>query len=181
MMWFLFDKTQKDKSAYFFYLFIFLPWKIILKSEPETRGRLIKGHEGGRHRSCSSCTCMHYHSLTVCRPLLFCHSPVSFLLPPTFSFHPRPTFLAVVVVVVGVAILHGAQCEKHKGRTGTDSPRCTDHSGGLHPLSNPLCCSLILHLKFVLSPPSPSMSSIAVFHTPATALPRPAPPCRWAF
>lgn len=37
-----------------------------------------------------------------------------------------------------------------QSKTGTDSPRCTDHSGGLHPLSSPLCSSLILHLKFAM-------------------------------
>lgn len=37
-----------------------------------------------------------------------------------------------------------------QSKTGTDSPRCTDHSAGLHPLSSPRCCSLILHLKFAL-------------------------------
>lgn len=37
-----------------------------------------------------------------------------------------------------------------QSKTGTDSPRCTDHCGGLHPLSSPLCSSLILHLEFAL-------------------------------
>lgn len=37
-----------------------------------------------------------------------------------------------------------------QSKTGTDSPRCTDHSAGLHSLSSPRCCSLILHLKFAL-------------------------------
>lgn len=37
-----------------------------------------------------------------------------------------------------------------QSKTGTDSPRCTDHSAGLHPLSSLRSCSLILHLKFAL-------------------------------
>lgn len=86
-----------------------------MKGWQSEAGRLIKGHGEGQSwsRSCSCCTCMHYHSFTVCHPPLFCHS-LSLFLPPTFPFHPRPTFL----VVVGVAIRHGAQREKHKAKVG---------------------------------------------------------------
>lgn len=58
---------------------------------------------------------LHMHAL----PLIHC-LPVFLTLSlclfhsPTFSFHPRPTFL----VVVGVTIQHGAQCEKHKAELG---------------------------------------------------------------
>lgn len=96
-----------------------------MKGWQSEAGRLIKGH-GGRwgqdwRPSCSCFTRMHYHSFTVCHPPLFCHS-LSLFLPPTFSFHPRPTFLVAVVVavvvVVGVVIRHGAQCEKHNAELG---------------------------------------------------------------
>lgn len=74
-------------------------------------GRLIKGHEEGLSpsRSCSRRARTHYHSLTVSPPPPYSVT-LSLLLPPTFSFHPRPTFL---VVVVGVA-----QCEEHKAKLG---------------------------------------------------------------
>lgn len=71
-----------------------------MKERRSEASRLIKGHGEGQcwSRSCSRCTCMHYHSFTVCHPPLFCHS-LSLFLPPTFSFHPRPTFLVVGVVL----------------------------------------------------------------------------------
>lgn len=98
----------------FFFSFFFPSCKE-MKGWWSEAGRLIKGHGEGQSwsRSCSRRTRMHYHSFTVCHPPLFCHS-LSLFLPPTFSFHPRPTFL----VVVGVAIRHGAQCEKHKAKLG---------------------------------------------------------------
>lgn len=52
-------------------------------------------------------------SSTVCQPPLLCHH-VSPLLPPTFFFHPRPTFL----VVVGVTIQHKPPHERHKAELG---------------------------------------------------------------
>lgn len=121
-----------------------------MKGWQSEAGRLIKGNRQGQSwsRSCSRCTCMHYHSFTVCRPPLFCHS-LSLFLPPTFSFHPRPTFL-VVVVVVGVAIRHGAQCEKHKAKLGQILHAAQITLEDCTLLSSPLCCSLILHLKLAL-------------------------------
>lgn len=123
------SSRQKCRS---FFLFFFTPKK--MKGWQSEADRLIKGHGEGQSwsRSCSSCTCMHYHSFAVCYPPLFCHS-LSLFLPPTFSFHPRPTFL----VVVGVAIRHGAHWET-QSKTGTDSPRCIDHSGGLLLFLGPL-------------------------------------------
>lgn len=56
--------------------------------------------------------CIITHSLSATLP--FSVTLCLFFRPPTFSFHPRPTFL----VVVGVAIRHGAQCEKHKAKLG---------------------------------------------------------------
>lgn len=90
-------------------------------------------------RACSCCTRMHYHSFTVCHPLLFCHS-LSLFLPPTFSFHPRPTFL---VVVVGVAIWHGAPCEKHKAELG-QILHALEQSHSAPHLSTPQVCFMLL-------------------------------------
>lgn len=104
-------------------------------------GELIKGHGEGRcwSRACSCCTRMHYHSFTVCHPPLFCHS-LSLFLPPTFSFHPRPTFL---VVVVGVAIRHGAPCEKHKAELG-QILHALEQSHSAPHLSTPQVCFRLL-------------------------------------
>lgn len=57
-------------------------------------------------------TCITAHSSSTILLYIVTLSPC---LPPTFSFHPRPTFLKIVV---GVVIQHGAQCKKHKGELG---------------------------------------------------------------
>lgn len=126
-------------------------------------GRLIKGRGEGQSWSLSRsrCTCMHYHSFTVCHPPLFCHS-LSLFLPPTFSFHPRPTFL----VVVGVAIRHGAQCEKHKAKLGQilhaaqiTLEDCT--LSQVHCAARSLCTSS-LFCAFAGAPLCPHISSVSM-------------------
>lgn len=130
-------------------------------------GRLIKGHGEGQSwsRSCSRCTSMHYHSFTVCHPPLFCHS-LSLFLPPTFSFHPRPTFL----VVVGVAIRHGAQCEKHKAKLGQilHAAQITLEDCALsqvHCAAHSLCTSS-LFCASVEAPRAPTSTQLACFPFP---------------
>lgn len=98
-----------------------------------------RGRGPSRSRSCSHCASIHYHSLTVCHLPLFCHS-LSLFLPPTFSFHPRPTSLAVV----GVAIRHGAECEKHKAKLGQILHAAQITLEDCTLLSSPLRCPNLL-------------------------------------
>lgn len=115
----------------------------------ERSGQTDQGTQAGGQpwsRSCSRCTCMHYHSFTVCHPPLLCHS-VSFL----YSH----ILLSSSTYFLGGG---GGGCRyttrssvwETQSKTGTDSPRCTDHSAGLHPLWSPRCRSLTLHLQFAL-------------------------------
>jgi len=148
------DVTSKPKCRLFSF---FCPlWRTLRGRLSEALGWWRGGGEEGRCRSCSRCTCTHYHPFTVCHLPFFYHS-LSLLLPPTYSFLPRPSFL---VVVVGVArYTTRSLVRETQSKTGTACPRCTDHSAPhpTHPLSSlslsprppPLCRSLIRHLQFV--------------------------------
>lgn len=90
---------------------------------------------------------MHYHSLTVSPPPPYSVT-LSLLLPPTFSFHPRPTFL----VVVGVA-----QCEEHKAKLGQilHAAQITPEDCTLsqvHCAAHPLTPQLCFVLFFIRDP-----------------------------
>lgn len=129
-------------------------------------GQAHEGNTGRGSGAVAPAPAALIHALSIIHrlrlPPLFCHSP-SPLLPPTLSFHPRPTFPAAAVVVVGVAIRDVAQCEEHKTEVGQIlhaariTPGAYTHTFSLS-LSPPLsvflflarcCCSLNLHLKFV--------------------------------
>lgn len=81
--------------------------------------------------------CIITHSLSA---ILSYSATLSLFLPPTFSFHPRPTFL---VVVVGVAIWHGAPCEKHKAELG-QILHALEQSHSAPHLSTPQVCFMLL-------------------------------------
>lgn len=65
---------------------------------------------------------------------------------PTFSFHPRPSFLAVV----GVALRSGARRDEHKAKLGQILHAAQIPLEDRGPLSSPPCCSLTLHLTLAL-------------------------------
>lgn len=73
--------------------------------------------------------CMYCHSVTVCHPPL---------LSPCVSFASAHTLLSSSTYFPsGCGCQHTAQNSawETQSKTGTDSPRCTDHSGGSEPLS----------------------------------------------
>lgn len=105
---------------------------------------------------------MHYHSFTVCHHPASCHS-ASPSLPPTFSFHLRPTFRWWVS-------LYHTEISVRNTKQNWDR-FSTLHS--LYPFSCPLWGSLILPLEFVLhllSRPLVSKHKISQgIHTPTQA------------
>lgn len=123
---------------------------------------MIKGHRQGHcgSWSCSHCT-LHVLSLIHC--LAWC-----FTLSLSISFPSSHIFLSSSTYFIGGG---GCRCATRcsvwetQSKTGTDSSRCTDHSGGLHHLTSPLC--FILHLKFALcicwGLLSPRLSPVSLF------------------
>lgn len=90
----------------------------------------------------------HSHALS----LIHCLPP-SLILSLSVSFPSSHILLSSSTYFLGGGgcryTTHSSVWET-QSKTGTDSPRCSDHSGGLRPFSSPASCSLILHLKFVL-------------------------------
>lgn len=105
----------------------------------------------------------HSHALSLTHCLtpssLFCHSvssPSSHILLSSSTYFPGGG---------GCRSVWGTQSE-----TGTDSPRCTDHSGGLHPLSSPLrrslartatFCFVLFHLGPLFDSTSAQLASLS--------------------
>lgn len=124
-------------------LFCFFPWR-------RWKDGRVKGTQGGAVLELALLT-LHLHALS----LIHCLPP-SLILSLSVSFPSSHILLSSSTYFLG----GGGGCRyttrgsvwEIQSKTGTDSPRCTDHSGGLLPLSSPLCCSLNLHLKFVLCP-----------------------------
>lgn len=110
-------------------------------------GQADQGTRGGAVLESVPLT-LHLHALS----LIHCLPP-SLILSLSVSFPSSHILLSSSTYFLG-----GGGCRyttrssvwETQSKTGTDSPRCTDHSGGLHSFSSPLHCSLTLHLKFVL-------------------------------
>lgn len=138
---------------------------VFLRKWKDGRGSqtMIKGHRQGQFWSwsCSHCT-LHVLSLFHC--LARC-----FTLSLSISFPSSHIFLSSSTYFIG----GGGGCRyttrssvwETQSKTGTDPSRCTDHSGGLHHLTSPLC--FILHLKFALcicwGLLSPHISPVSLF------------------
>ena len=113
----------------------------------EWSGQADQGTRGGAVLETVLLT-LHLHAISVIHCL-----PPSLILSLSVSFSSSHILFSSSTYFLG-----GGGCRyttrssvwETQSKTGTDSPRCTDHSGGLRPFSSPLRCSLILHLKFVL-------------------------------
>lgn len=129
----------------------------------ERGGQADQGTRGGAVLE-SVLLMLHLHALS----LIHCLPP-SLILSLSVSFPSSHIPLSSSTYFLG-----GGGCRytawgsawETQSKSGTDSPRCTDHSGGLHPFSSRLCCSLMLHLKFALclgwGPLCPHISSVSM-------------------
>lgn len=81
---------------------------------------------------------LHFHALS----LIHCLPP-SLFLSLSVSFPSSHILLSSSTYFLGdggCRYMTRSSVWETQSKTGTDSPRCSDHSGGLHSSSSPLCC-----------------------------------------